>query len=330
MEAYVLSLLFGGLAVTAVAWTWLIVRAFHQRAWWGLASLVLPPVALVFALRHAQRAIGPLVLLVVGGVLGAVSVGYCLVAPLDLHLPDQPHERVNLWSFAGDGLQSDAAHEWMEDRAFYLQFSGVAASALAWAWLLVRAFRQDRRWGWVSLLLPPLGLIFAVWHPRRGSVPLSLFLLSLVVAASPALYTLYVPLNLGPREKLIDGQRHLTLTGWDRKDYTMLKLKTDVVVLQMANPDVTDETLESLKGMTALQELDLNGTQVSDSGLKILKDLPLLKTLRLAKTKITDNGFQDAFFAKASLMQVDLRNTQVGRATIEAWRNAKSGRRAMQ
>jgi Leucine-rich repeat (LRR) protein len=98
----------------------------------------------------------------------------------------------------------------------------------------------------------------------------------------------------------------------------------------MANPDVTDEILESLKGMTGLQELDLNGTQVTDSGLKILKDFPLLQTLRLAKTKITDNGFHDTLFAKASLMQLDLRDTRVGRATIEAWRNARSGRRAMQ
>ena len=34
----------------------------------------------------------------------------------------------------------------------------------------------------------------------------------------------------------------------------------------MANPDVTDEPLIFALGMTALQELDLNGTQVTDSG----------------------------------------------------------------
>ena len=61
----------------------------------------------------------------------------------------------------------------------------------------------------------------------------------------------------------------------------------------MANADVTDGTLESLKEMKALQELDLNGTQVTDAGLKILKELPSLTRLRLAHTKISDQGFQD-------------------------------------
>ncbi len=74
-------------------------------------------------------------------------------------------------------------------------------------------------------------------------------MVSLLVAATPALYTLFVPLDLGAPREVVDGQRHLTLTGWDRKDYSILKLKPDVVVLQMANPDVTDQSLESLQEM---------------------------------------------------------------------------------
>ena len=57
-----------------------------------------------------------------------------------------------------------------------------------------------------SLVLPPVGLIFAGRHPRRGAVPLILFLLSRLVAVMPALYTLYVPLDLGPLDKIVDGQ----------------------------------------------------------------------------------------------------------------------------
>ena len=102
-----------------------------------------------------------------------------------------------------------------------------------------------------------------------------------------------MPIDLGPREKIVDGQRHITLTGWDRKDYGFLGSKRDVVVLQMANPDVTDQTLEHLKGMNRLKELDLNNTQVTDAGLKVLSDLPALATLRLKNTKVTDQGFQD-------------------------------------
>jgi hypothetical protein len=290
--------------------------------------LLLPPLALVFALRYAQKAIGPLVVFVLGGLVMAAPVSYSLVGPAGLH--DKLREGPKLWSIAERALQSDAAHEWMEGKAFYLQFGGLAVATVAWIWLLVRAFRQHQRWGLGSLVLPPVGLVFAGRHLRKGAAPLLLLLLSILVAALPALYTLYVPLDLGPVEKIVDGQRHLTLTGWDRKDYSILKFKPDVVVLQMANPDVTDISLEPLQEMKALEELDLSGTQVTDAGLKILKDLPALSKLRLARTKITDQGFHSTLFAKDSLMQLDLSGTQIGRETVQAWKNAKSGRKAMQ
>jgi hypothetical protein len=97
----------------------------------------------------------------------------------------------------------------------------------------------------------------------------------------------------------------------------------------MANPDVTDQTLEKLKGMKGLKELDLNNTQVTDAGLNVLKELPALNSLRLKNTKITDQGFQEALAGKDSLMQLDLTGTGVSRETVKAWREAKSGRRAM-
>ena len=52
---------------------------------------------------------------------------------------------VNLWSFTGTALQSDAAHEWMEDRAFYLQILGLAIAGLAWAWLIYVHFGEIGR-----------------------------------------------------------------------------------------------------------------------------------------------------------------------------------------
>ena len=128
-----------------------------------------------------------------------------------------------------------------------MQLGGIALAVLAWIWLLVRAFRQNRRWGVSSLIIPPVGLIFAGCYPRKGGIPLGLFLVCLLVAAMPAVYTLYVPLNLGAREKVVDGEQHLTLTGSDPKDAPDLKLKQDVAVLQMANPDVTDASLESFE-----------------------------------------------------------------------------------
>jgi Leucine-rich repeat (LRR) protein len=329
MEEYAAAFLLGGLTLAALAWLWLLVRAFQQQAWWGIFSFILPPVALLFALRHAQRAITPLVIFSLGSMLAAVPVAYLLVGPTDFQLREQLHGKSGLLTLTTNALESDAAHEWMEIRAFYMQMGGVSLALLAWIWLLVRAFKQHRRWGLSVLFFPPAGVVFAGRHPRRGGVPLGLTLICLLVAAIPALYTLYVPLNLGAREKVVEGEKHLTLTGSEAKEAPDPQKDKDVVVLQMAKPDVTDLTLESLKGMKRLKELDLSGTQVTDVGLEILKDLPALSALRLARTKITDKGFRSALFEKESLMMLDLQHTQVSSETAKAWHDAKPGRRVM-
>jgi hypothetical protein len=329
MELYAMVLLTGGLTLAALAWLWLLVRAFQEGVWWGAFSLIVPPIALLFALRHAQRAIFPLVIFTLGSMTAAVPVGYSLVGPVHLDLRQQIYGKSGILPLVTAALQSDAAHEWMELRAFYMQVGGVALALLAWIWLLVRAFGQHRRWGLGALVFPPVGAIFAGRHPRRGGIPFGITLICLLVAAIPALYTLYVPLNLGAREKVVEGEKHLTLTGTDAKEAPDLQKKQDVAVLQMANPDVTDRTLEELKGMKMLRDLDLSGTQVTDAGLEILKDLPALAALRLARTKITDQGFRSALFGKDSLMLLDLRNTQVSDNTVQEWRDAKPGRRVL-
>jgi Leucine-rich repeat (LRR) protein len=136
--------------------------------------------------------------------------------------------------------------------------------------------------------------------------------------------------DLAPIEARVEGERHLTATGSDRKADSDLALKPDLTVLQMANsPDVSDRTLESLRGLKVLKELDLNDTQVTDAGLTVLRDLPALESLRLARTKVTDKGFREALFDKDSLMQLDLQGTRVSRETMRAWRDAKPGRKVL-
>ena len=203
-------------------------------------------------------------------------------------------------------------------------------AAAAWLWLIVLAFRERWKWGVGTLVLPPTGFVFAARHPRKGAAPLLLVGLGILAAAAPPVYTLAVPLDLGPRETMVAGDRHITLTGWDRKDYSVLRQRPDASVVQMANADVTDQTLESLRGLMRLKELDLNDTQITDSGLVILRDLPALEVLRLARTRISDAGFHDALFAKDSLMRLDLQGTQVSRETVRAWHDARPGRKAMQ
>ena len=292
--------------------------------------MLFPPWGLWFALRRAQQAIGPLILLLVGGGVFAGSALHLLAVPASAGIEKKAGQESRLWSLASSALHSDAAHEWVESRAYFLQVGAIPLVGCAWIWLLTRAFQERRAWGWTSLLLPPIGLVFAARHPRRGAVPVLLMIALIFVAAVPAIYVLCVRLDLGPRDKNVNGERHVTLTGWDRDDYSVLRLMPDVSVLQMANADVTDQVLDSLRGMRNLHELDLNGTQVTDAGLTIIRDLPALETLRLARTMVTDKGFRDLLLTKDLLMQLDLRRTQVSPDTVKSWRAKKPDRKAMQ
>jgi hypothetical protein len=216
----------------------------------------------------------------------------------------------------------------IEELSIPIFFVGLGIAGLGLLWLIVTAFRRHFLWG-VASLLPPFALLFALTHVRKARWSLAVLLLGGAVMAFPAVYSRLVPIDLGPREKLVAGELHITLTGWDRKDYSVLRARPDVVVLQMANPDVTDETLEYLKGLDKLRELDLNDTQVTDKGLRVLKDLPALESLRLKNTKVTDDGFGE-LAERASLRQLDLRGTQVSRQAVKAWRSARPGRRVLQ
>lgn len=218
----------------------------------------------------------------------------------------------------------------IEENAFRIELTGILIAFIGWFWILVRAFRHSTRWGLWILVFPPLAVVFSLRHWTIARIPFLLLLLGCLITAVPPVFVGLAPIDLGPREKMVDGERHLTLTGWDRKDYALLGSKRDAAVLQMANGDVTDATLANLKGMDNLKELDLNRTQITDVGLEIIRDLPALKTLRIAHTKVTDTGFKNSLAPKESLMQLDVQGTAISRETIQAWKSAKSGRRALQ
>lgn len=155
------------------------------------------------------------------------------------------------------------------------------------------------------LLLPPAGLLFAIRHFGAARAPLAVGLLGLLLASGPPVVNRLLPVDLGPRDALVDGERHVTLTGWDRDDYQIVRELTDVVVLQMANPDVMDTTLRLLAGLDQLRELDLNNTP------------------------ITDAGFWQHLAGNPRLRELDLRGTAVSRETVDAWPRAEPGRRAL-
>jgi hypothetical protein len=219
-----------------------------------------------------------------------------------------------------------------ETQLTYVLVAGVALFAIGLFWLIVAAFRVKWYWGLAVLLFPPIGLIFALRiHVRKEAAwPLVFLAVGLVVGAAPIAYNRFLPIDLGPHESMVDNELHITLTKWDRKDYSVLGARPGAVVVQMANPDVTDQTLTYLRGMKRLRELDLNGTQVSDEGLRELEGLLDLATLRLKNTKITDAGFQKWLAARESLMLIDLRGTKVSKETGKTWKAARPDRTLFQ
>jgi hypothetical protein len=75
--------------------------------------------------------------------------------------------------------------------------------------------------------------------------------------------------SLGPLDKIVAGERHLTLTGWNQNDYAVIATRPDTIVLQMANADVTDQTLQFIKGMKNLRELDLRRVRQKSAEVRI-------------------------------------------------------------
>jgi Leucine-rich repeat (LRR) protein len=212
----------------------------------------------------------------------------------------------------------------------YILLGAVVVAALGWLWLLILAWQNGRGWFLAVFLFPPAALLFIPTHARRSVAPLCVLLFAGILGAVPYVANLAgLGIDLGPRDKRVEGERHITLTGWDRKDYSILEKCPDVVVLQMANPDVTDETLRYLKGLKNLRELDLNDTRVTDEGLAVLAELPALKTLRLRKTAITDEGFRRHLLGKKQLTELDLTGTKVASRTVREWRAAQTGRKAL-
>jgi hypothetical protein len=218
----------------------------------------------------------------------------------------------------------------MESVFVYVFLMGALLALIGAAWLLVAAGKV--RWTWIPalLLFPPVLFWFLYRHQRAAALPAAVLAVGLFLLVLPAAYTRLAPIDLGPYEDIVNGERHLTLTGWDRTDYRVIQRKMDTVVLQMANADVTDETLSLLTGMPNLRELDVSHSQVTDNGLAHLAELPL-QTLRLMNCpQVTDAGFRAVLVEHPSLKEVDVRGTQISAEAIREWRKADRTRRAMQ
>jgi hypothetical protein len=216
-----------------------------------------------------------------------------------------------------------------EEHALYIFALGAVVALLGLLWLYVRAFREGVAWGLAVLLVPPVAVVFIIRHFRKAIGPICLLVLAGLIGATPYAVNYYEQhfMPLQPYEQMVDGELRITVTGLTDFDYATLKKKLDTVVLQMANPEVDDQTLEYLKGMEKLRDLDLNGTRITDQGLAILATLPNLKTLRLARTKITDDGFRTHLLGKETLVHLDLTSTEVKGKTKREWKKHRPAER---
>lgn len=216
----------------------------------------------------------------------------------------------------------------LEKYGFYILAAGVLIGMVGYVWLLVRAFRESKLWG-VAALFPPLGLLFLLLKRRKLGGPAFILGLSAVTIAAPYAVSFYERhfIPLAPYEQRVDGELRITLTGLKDFDYSALKDKREVVVLQMANEDVTDDTLDYLKEMDQLRKLDVNGSRITDPGLARIAELPKLQELYIGRTKITDEGFRKHLGDKETLLKLDLTGTAVKSKTKRAWKNAKPGER---
>lgn len=200
---------------------------------------------------------------------------------------------------------------------------GLGLVAIGYLWLVVRAFGTRLWWGLVAFLLAPVGgIVYALVHARRAIWPGIVMLVGALTAASPVALNKLFPPIIAPIQNVTTGETDLTVTGQKDFDYSTLAAKTDLTVLQMANPDVTDATLDSLKGMSKLKRLDLSDTAITDAGLAVLGTLPALEDVKLARTKITDAGMKKLLADAKSLKEIDARGTTVATGTLRDWKNA--------
>lgn len=207
---------------------------------------------------------------------------------------------------------------------FAILAGGMFLSAVGLLWLIVLAFGSSVGWGIGTLLLPPVGLVYAATHFRRSRGPLAMILAGAVVMASPVVINhLYQP----PQEAITTqhrGELHGTLTGATQTDAVeYLKAHRDAAVLQMAGrADVTDAVLaEHVAGMPNLRELDLNDTPVTDVGLAVLASLPKLESLRIARTKVTVAGVEKHVLAHPKLREIDVGGLGVPAKSLRTWKN---------
>lgn len=73
-----------GIALCLIGGLWIVVNAFRKSIWWGLGSLLIPFVAVIFAIMNFAQNKIPLIIYIVGIVLlivGMPSMSHMAAVP---------------------------------------------------------------------------------------------------------------------------------------------------------------------------------------------------------------------------------------------------------
>lgn len=103
----------------------------------------------------------------------------------------------------------------------------------------------------------------------------------------------------------LKGVVSLNLSGLDVTDASLDRLKglTELTRLHLERTKITDKGLHDLEHLVNLEYLNLYGTNITDAGLVNLEGMKKLKHLYLWQTKVTDTGVARL---KKSLPQVEV------------------------
>lgn len=78
-------LLMLGVAIYLVGGIWLLVKAFQESIWWGLGSLLIPLVGLIFAIMHWAQCKKPFLIALAGLVL--IIAGSAMAPQPEIAMP---------------------------------------------------------------------------------------------------------------------------------------------------------------------------------------------------------------------------------------------------
>jgi Leucine-rich repeat (LRR) protein len=110
--------------------------------------------------------------------------------------------------------------------------------------------------------------------------------------------------------------RHLDLLPARDRDLVYIKDLSSLRTLSIGGPDVSDDGLRNLAGLTDLLALRLNFTNCTDEGLSHIEKLIHLHSLSLMGTRVTDAGLEH-LKGLVNLKWLTLRQTRVTDAGLE-------------